>query len=428
MSLSLKGDVPARNREVKPRTLTGTTLIVLGILGFIVSPIVGFVGAFLNPIVGIALWIGGSSFSGWLLARGKRYRAHGADDVLARDPRRPVLYLRSFGADGKAAEKVGRPLSIKGIDLTVPQTEEEQIASVVQRVGPLVAIGRPDENVPLLGAARMYVADDAWQGKVLDMMQRSSLVLMRAGRTEGFWWEVETAVRLVQPERLLWLVPFSGENYQTFAVRANTLLPKPLPLDPGKLQNKIGSFTSWIWFSDDWTPHVEVVPRPGAPQSSGYPVAMFMQYVLKPFYVRMGEVHAALYCSGMRRFAAATIDFIIFFGLVLLALLVGTSADGNSLGVLGILLIGLAIAYVALLDLPSLGGTVGKRVMRVRTVGKDGAPIGNGHTIVRGILKIPLLVIFPITLIYGGIVMGWSLRRRLLHDVLAGTYVIDPAW
>ena len=47
-------------------------------------------------------------------------------------------------------------------------TEEEQLAKVVAEIGSFIAIGRPGENLPTLGAIRLYTGDADWQESVLD--------------------------------------------------------------------------------------------------------------------------------------------------------------------------------------------------------------------------------------------------------------------
>ena len=37
---------------------------------------------------------------------------------------------------------------------------EQELAVLMGRLGPVVAIGKPGERLPELGAARLYVADD----------------------------------------------------------------------------------------------------------------------------------------------------------------------------------------------------------------------------------------------------------------------------
>ena len=79
--------------------------------------------------------------------RMRRLRTPRARTLTSVDGRRTVLYLRSFAAD-----EIGT-----GGFLDAPlTTDEEQIAAALAGIGPLVAIGRPSEPLPELGAARAY--------------------------------------------------------------------------------------------------------------------------------------------------------------------------------------------------------------------------------------------------------------------------------
>jgi hypothetical protein len=71
---------------------------------------------------------------------------------------------------------------------------EELLTEVVEALGPVVAIGRPGEKVPPLGAARLYVGDN-WKQVVQDYMRKSQLVLMVAGTTTHFAWEIGEVFR-----------------------------------------------------------------------------------------------------------------------------------------------------------------------------------------------------------------------------------------
>lgn len=99
----------------------------------------------------------------WML---RRRSAIPAKDVVERDPRRPVLLLRSFADDG---------LRIKGLESTEAFTFEEVITGALRRWRPVVAIGRPGESLPESGAAREYVTHEGWQepGGRLDETGRS---------------------------------------------------------------------------------------------------------------------------------------------------------------------------------------------------------------------------------------------------------------
>ena len=83
------------------------------------------------------------------------------------------------------------------------------MAEILAHVGPVVAIGKPGEPLPELGAARLYVADDQWQAKVIELMGKAALVVIRLGASPGLLWEIEQslaqaaapACRLRRPRR-----------------------------------------------------------------------------------------------------------------------------------------------------------------------------------------------------------------------------------
>ena len=86
-------------------------------------------------------------------------------------------------------------------------TIEQELTRVLSRVGPVVAIGRPGDSLPELGAARLYARDDEWRAKVSELMLRARLVVIRAGPTPGLQWEIEEASRLLPPERVVLVSP-----------------------------------------------------------------------------------------------------------------------------------------------------------------------------------------------------------------------------
>ncbi|MBV9890126.1 MAG: TM2 domain-containing protein [Rhizobacter sp.] len=138
-----------------------------------------------------------------LWRRSRQYGAIDAAEAMRLDPRPPVLYLRSFADDG--AVLLGDPsrLAQRGAALIAPASPEQEMATILGAIGPVVAIGKPGEPLPELGAARLYVADDAWQAKVRELMRMARLVVLRIGASPGLIWEIEQALVLVPRQRLV---------------------------------------------------------------------------------------------------------------------------------------------------------------------------------------------------------------------------------
>jgi tetratricopeptide (TPR) repeat protein len=197
----------------------------------------------------------------------------GAKHVMRTDKRAPVLFLRSFGDDGKhnlnpkgliavllgarpfALEKLGPYANVaptrlwKLITGSAVDNAEEQLGSFFRKIGPFVAIGRPGEMLSQGGADRLYVEHSEWQSKVLKFMEESAIVVLQPAETEGVWWEIEQAIKNVSPRRLLVSLACyedSQEGWDRFRLRLEKLIGKPVP------RARAGAL--FLHFAEDWTP------------------------------------------------------------------------------------------------------------------------------------------------------------------------------
>ncbi|MCX5208833.1 transferase [Kitasatospora sp. NBC_00240] len=235
--------------------------------------------------------------AGFLILRYTRPRStRGAARALQADGRRPVLYLRSFADDHTAAQvDDGTALNI--------HSREEQLAAALGAFGPVIAVGRPGEPLPLLGAARFYLPLDDWKPTILRLMELSQLIVLRVGSGAGLRWEIEQAVATQPGRKLLLLTPGRVAD----AVEGlDGQLPKPLHLE------EVAADTTWISaavaFGADWTPHVRAVePAPGTAAPRGGPVRRSYQAVKAVFWEpsparrTVGAMKAALASVGVRR-------------------------------------------------------------------------------------------------------------------------------
>ena len=154
-----------------------------------------------------------------LLRSGWKYDVVSAEQLLASDPRRPVVYLRSFEADSEIflrPDGFWNKAATILFDYAVTFSPEQELAEIVNRVGPVIAIGKPGEPLPELGAARLYVGDADWKAKVTDMMARSRLVIIRTGSTPNLQWEMEQAMTRV-PRRQILFVSLGDAERQRFS-------------------------------------------------------------------------------------------------------------------------------------------------------------------------------------------------------------------
>lgn len=190
-----------------------------------------------------------------LIALARRHFTRSGENLLTLQSRPPILFLRQFSDDG-ATSIAGTLMSRRRISWRPfwHRTYEERFNWALRPVGPMIAIGRPDEYLPALGAARIYVGDDEWQGKVKQLIERSQLVLLQIGETEGIKWELQQIVGKVDPSKLILCLPMEEENgervqqarYQRFLELNASLFPVALPPNIEHAQ--------FIYFERNWAP------------------------------------------------------------------------------------------------------------------------------------------------------------------------------
>ncbi|MET9633824.1 hypothetical protein ABZX92_40835 [Lentzea sp. NPDC006480] len=205
-----------------------------------------------------------------------------AAQALRADWRRPVLYLRGFGDDPEAAVVDELP-GMLSTGLASIHSREEHLIGALRAFGPVVAVGRPGEQLPHLGAARFYLPGDDWQTGVLRLMEMSQLIVLRLGDGDGVWWEVDQARATQPPGKLVLLIPGGRPD---LAERLDAHLPKPAKVTavPGRWTSDV------VVFKEDWTPRVQPVgPFPGdkkLPASAVFYVAQAVQAALREIGVR----------------------------------------------------------------------------------------------------------------------------------------------
>jgi hypothetical protein len=107
-------------------------------------------------------------------------------EIRKRDPRPPVLFLRSFNDETKPILRNGGP------------SIERVITDAVRPFGPFIGIGRPGELRPA-GAAREYFPENEWRAAVLKLMDEASIIIVLPGLTSGLDWEMQ---RIAEAGRL----------------------------------------------------------------------------------------------------------------------------------------------------------------------------------------------------------------------------------
>ena len=150
------------------------------------------------PAVGISAIIKLVKTSRMLERKHLQYIAPQVQEVMDQETRAPIVLIRSFDSDGREAEFI--------VEQQVPMTFEEVVSKGLFKYGPVIAIGKPDEPLPPLGAIREYVGPD-WQSRVREMLLSAKIILAVVDDTPGLLWEIAQIVELGLLERMILVVP-----------------------------------------------------------------------------------------------------------------------------------------------------------------------------------------------------------------------------
>jgi hypothetical protein len=215
----------------------------------------------------------------------KKSRQHwtGAVWLVKPDRRLPVVYLRPFIDDALTA--AGVDFEFKGIGLF---TEEEQMAMVLGRVGPFLAVGRPGQSLPDAGAKRLYLSNEEWQAKVTELIQGARLVVLRPGSGEGIAWEAGTVLAHLSPEQLIILVPADSKQYEEFRAKLAKSLSHSLPPHPGDGHFGAASLSGFLEFGDGWKAQFHRFDSRHSVFALTSPLAPIFARAFRPVFERLG--------------------------------------------------------------------------------------------------------------------------------------------
>lgn len=225
---------------------------VIGWVMFLSAGIISFVGN--TTEVGgemIMLALGMAFGGGYLILRGRRHATLIGEHILADDHRPPIVYLRSFNGESRENRFISylrAAFTGNQIAGNVPAwgpVEQYLLEQFFSIIGPYIAIGQPDEPIPHMGASRIYVEENHWHQRVIDLLQQSRLVILRSGGSPGLQWELDQLIKNVPPTKILLILTGRGKDYQAFRKWTNARFPKQLPVKSPD--------TRLAMFADDWT-------------------------------------------------------------------------------------------------------------------------------------------------------------------------------
>ena len=210
-----------------------------------------------------------------------------ADEILAADHRKPVIYFRSFekelaksgfrqnsfrfflrailSGDGGVylnATVFPLPPSLgamtfyanerrmrKILGISRARVDEQHVFAIaLSNIGPYIALGRPTENCRNmdLGAAKKYVSNEEWKGSVVDWLNKCIAVVVEAADSASLGWEIKQTISIVPPTSVLIICPHTDSDYQSFSNAYSHLFPKELP--------KARPRSRLLTFDENWLP------------------------------------------------------------------------------------------------------------------------------------------------------------------------------
>ena len=135
-----------------------------------------------------------------------------------------ILLLRSFEDDKM---RIRSPWTMLGrsrpvLPLLFSRFEEFVTTALLGEDGRLVALGRPGERLPELGAVRTYYPMHGWQEAVLQTAARAKAIVVIAGLGDALSWEMRQLRELGLITKVLVVIPPDNEERSLIRLRRAT--------------------------------------------------------------------------------------------------------------------------------------------------------------------------------------------------------------
>jgi hypothetical protein len=245
---------------------------------------------------------------------GRQLQAEGRSIALPSAVVPAVLFLRPFSADAAAIPGFRQRLAIMRENVLVSM--EEQLSEVLAPIGPLIAVGNPGETLATPGAARAYVDDAHWHAVVRDWLDRTRLVIMLPGVSEGVRWEIAEVFHSVRPTAVLLLLPRMARcDYEALqrALRATCNIALPA----------FGAVSRWrhvsgfVSFDDAWRATFLPLAAPWLRTNPFRPMQAQFNHALRPVFTRLGVPWQPSRVAALR---AALLAFLALTVVLLLSM------------------------------------------------------------------------------------------------------------
>jgi hypothetical protein len=166
------------------------------------------------------------ALSSWTRRAARRIAVHSMKEAQSRDTRAPLLFLRSFADDQVTLPQKQTPNIFARVltDGGAFHNVDELLTERYTYAGPVIAIGKPGDKLPPLGAAREYLADKDWHGVVAKLMEEARAIVMTSDHTPGVSWEIEHARECGFLGKSVILIPPEHHRDVDLAVKTLALL------------------------------------------------------------------------------------------------------------------------------------------------------------------------------------------------------------
>ncbi len=136
-----------------------------------------------------------------------------------------ILYLRSFYADNVGNYIPVTPYTPFGGK--VAYHYETLLAASLIDIAQLIAIGKPNEENFPPGFKRIFVEDEDWKEKVIQLLNEFDLVIFRPDKTDAVLWEIQTIFEMkFLHKTVFWMVIGDDDDIELQEVRYNIFKKK----------------------------------------------------------------------------------------------------------------------------------------------------------------------------------------------------------
>jgi hypothetical protein len=186
--------------------LLGFFLSLFGFFGFgsIGRNIISFGDSIFYNLGMMSLFFLCMILGGRLIIRGRQQTEPSAELIIKYSILPPILYLRKFADDENISYSVD---SVYYQGLKFHETIETQFTKALKKIGPLIAVGRPEEKLPIPGASRSYFTDEEWFIKIREYMSKASLIIVSVDFTDGIAKEISEILQTNNLKKTIFYLP-----------------------------------------------------------------------------------------------------------------------------------------------------------------------------------------------------------------------------